>query len=595
MRKIILAALCASFALVAHAASSPNTPADTCNLDYQIEARWDETPRRFDVTLSFDVPEKGETILSGPKSWGGVDDFDKTILNVRAISDGTSLKSVESDQWLVSQSDNPKKRVSVRYSIINGIGNVDDATPISHRDFHRNTLGKEHFHLIGYGALLWPQRVTGENYLTCITISGLPETWSTASSFGEGQQSGVARIRFVGSLQQIRGAVYLGGDYRILRREIEGKPLLMALRGTWSFSDDKFADATAALVRTHRAFWNDFDFPHYLIALGPNRSLGTSHGGTGLHNAFTMHASPNFSVPGAQFDALIGHEHLHTWMPQRIGSMGGNDQQLRYWFSEGFTNYLTHRLLLQSGIWSLQQYAESLNGVIASYLMSPDVNASNERVLKEFWSNRASIGNLPYLRGELLALRWANRLSARGKSLELHLQALTKKADEAPGRGTDEPEFFATAKLRAALRADLGDAVDTDIDRYIERGETFPIDEQFLGPCFDATFQHRAYFELGFDSATSFSNRMIGGVVTDSAAERAGLRNGMTMKGWSARNGDSTREASVTVIENDTPREIKFLPASTKTVRLPVFTVNPDAAGSAACAAWKPTTVKPAK
>jgi predicted metalloprotease with PDZ domain len=591
MRNKIIFALCAALMFAAHAASSTNAwnaPNETCDLDYQIEAKWDEAPRRFDVTLSFDVDEKGEATLLGPKSWGGVDNFDKTILNVRAISDGTSLKPVESDQWIVSQSDNPKKRVSVRYSIINGIGNIDDATPISHRDFHRNTLGKEHFHLIGYGALLWPQRVTGENYSTCITFTGLPATWSFASSFSAEQQSGVAKIRFVGSLQQIRGAVYLGGDYRILRREIEGKPLLMALRGTWSFTDDKFADATAALVRTHRVFWNDFDFPHYLIALTPNRSLGTSNGGTGLHNAFTMHASPNFSVPGSQFDALIGHEHLHTWMPKRIGSMGGNDQPLRYWFSEGFTNYLTHRLLLQSGIWPLQQYAESLNGVIASYLMSPDVNASNERVLKEFWSNRSSIGNLPYLRGELLALRWANLLSARGKSLERHLQALAKKADEAPGRGTDDPAFFAATRLRSALRADLGDAVDSDIDKYIERGETIPINEQFLGHCFDATFQDRALFELGFDSAASFSNRLISGVVKGSAAERAGLRDGMTMKGWSARNGDSTRDVSVTVIENNEPREIKFLPASAKTIRLPVFTVKKDSATSAACAAWMP-------
>lgn len=587
LNKIIIA-LCASFTLTTHAASSATASTDTCDLDYQIEVKWDETPRRFDVTLRFNAQEKGETILAGPRRWGGVDDFDKTILNVRAFSDGISLKSVESDQWVVNQSASPKKRVSVRYSIINGIGNIDDGTPISHRDFHRNTLGKDHFQLIGYGALLWPQRVTGENYSTCITFSGLPTTWSFASSFGEGQQSGVARIRFVGSLNQIRGAVYLGGDYRILRREIEGKPLLMALRGTWSFTDDKFADATAVLVRTHRTFWNDFDFPHYLIALTPNRSLGTSNGGTGLHNAFTMHASPNFSVPGAQFDSLIGHEHLHTWMPKRIGSMGGNDQQLRYWFSEGFTNYLTHRLLLQSGIWTLPQYVESLNGVIASYLMSPDVNASNQRVLMEFWSNRTSMGNLPYLRGELLALRWANRLSASGKSLERHLQALAKNADEAPGRGTDDPEFFAATRLSSALRADLGDAVDTDIEKYIERGETFPIDEQFLGPCFDAKFQDRAFFELGFDSRSSFANRVISGVIQGSAAERAGLRDGMTMKGWSGRNGDATYEVNVTVIEKEVPREIKFFPASAKTIRLPVFTVKPDAAASAACTAWMP-------
>ena len=95
----------------------------------------------------------------------------------------------------------------------------------------------------------------------------------------------------------------------------------MALRGKCSFGDDKFADATAALVCTHRAFWNDFDFPHYLIALAPNRFFGTYFDGTGLHNAFTMSAWSTFGVPGPQFDYLIGHEHLHIWLPRRFGSM----------------------------------------------------------------------------------------------------------------------------------------------------------------------------------------------------------------------------------------------------------------------------------
>ena len=72
----------------------------------------------------------------------------------------------------------------------------------------------------------------------------------------------------------------------------------MALRGKCSFGDDKFSYATAALARTHRAFWNDFDFPYYLIALAPNRFVGTSYGGTGLHNAFTMSDWSTFGVPG---------------------------------------------------------------------------------------------------------------------------------------------------------------------------------------------------------------------------------------------------------------------------------------------------------
>ena len=221
-------------------------------------------------------------------------------------------------------------------------------------------------------------------------------------------------------------------------------------------------------------------------------------------------------------------------------------------------------------------------------MTSPEVGASNERVLREFWSNRDSIGNLPYLRSELLALRWARSLSRVGKSLEQHLQQLDTRAEPVPSGSADNPEFFATTRLRSALKTDLGNAVNSDLDKYIERGETIPINGQFLGPCFDGIFHQRAMFELGFDSKSSFANRRISGVAAGSAAERAGLHDGVLMKSWSGHTGDSTREVSVTVIENNEPRVIKFLPSSSKTIRVPVFTAKADASTNVACAAWLP-------
>ncbi len=192
------------------------------------------------------------------------------------------------------------------------------------------------------------------------------------------------------------------------------------------------------------------------------------------------------------------------------------------------------------------------------------------------------------MRGELLALRWANALLRKGKSIEQQLQALVAKAEPVPAGGNEDQEHFATTRLRSALRVDLGDAVDADIDAFVERGETLPMNEPFLGPCFDGTFQQRALFELGFDATSPLIGQVISGVVTASQAERAGVRDGMMVKSWSGHNNDSTREITMTLIESNVSREIKFFPASAKSVRIPVFTVNTDSATSAACAAWMP-------
>lgn len=94
LNKVVFA-LYVSAALAAHAASATTTSTETCDLDYQFEAKWSETPRRFDVSLDFDTDANGEATLMGPKSWAGIDDFDKTILDVRVVGDGVSLKRVD--------------------------------------------------------------------------------------------------------------------------------------------------------------------------------------------------------------------------------------------------------------------------------------------------------------------------------------------------------------------------------------------------------------------------------------------------------------------------------------------------------------------
>ena len=66
MHRKIISVLCSVFTLVAHAASLPITPtepANTCDLDYQIDAQWSQTPRRFHVTLNFKSDGKGEAQL----------------------------------------------------------------------------------------------------------------------------------------------------------------------------------------------------------------------------------------------------------------------------------------------------------------------------------------------------------------------------------------------------------------------------------------------------------------------------------------------------------------------------------------------------
>jgi predicted metalloprotease with PDZ domain len=567
------------FAVAAPASAGPGE----CELEYRFTAHFEDSPRRFEVELLFDAGDRAETQVRVAREWGPVTDFQRAIANVRP---GGELVSVSADpdprSWRVSHPSG--SRVSVKYDLLNDVENVDAQTPLQHRDFFRNMVGAGHFQIYGWGALVVPEAFADTTPVAaCMTFAGLRKEGTFASTYGDGQEDGMAKLRMRASPLELRSAVYLGGDFRVHRRDIEGRPLVVAMRGTWQFDDAKFVDATAAVVRAERGFWNDFAFPHYLVSLIPNRQPRGVTGGTGLRNSFAMHASKDFAVPGPEFDHLIAHEHLHTWIPRRIGTMGGHEA-LRYWFSEGFTDYFTHRLLLASGLWTLDDYAKALNGVIARYENSLARNATNAVVAEEFWSNPLA-QRIPYFRGELLALRWSGALAARGASLEKTLRKLRRETDSTREEAAARPEDLATNRLVSALRENLGPAVDRDVAAFVDGGETIPVASDFLGPCFHGEPVSRPRFELGFDFPTR-EKRKVAHVVPGSAAEKAGLRDGMILAGWSIFGGDANHPVELQVQEGEATKTLKYAPRAARDIDVYEFHALDNAAWDAACRRW---------
>ena len=558
-----------------------------CTLEYRFTAQWDAHPRRFEVELLFDAGDRKETQIRIAREWAGVTDFERAARDVRpgaagvGISEGSEAKKT----WKVTHP--AGGRVSVKYDLVNDIANVDDGTPIPHRDFYRNMMAASYFHFFGWGALLVPEHLADSVPVpACLTFTNLGKDWSFASSHGEGQSDGVATIRTAASPSDLRSAVYLGGDFRVLRRDIEGRPLFVALRGNWSFDDAKFADAAASVVRAQRAFWDDYDIPYFLVSLLPNHVPTGSNGGTAIEHSFAMHAANDFAVPGPMFYTLLAHEHQHTWIPRRIGTMGSDDDEARfYWFSEGFTDYLTHRVLVASGMWTLADYSKALNEVIGRHDVSRVRNVPNSVVLRDFWKD-PDVERLPYMRGELIALHWSQALAARHRSLEDTLRRLKRSQGFENEELAQRPEMFAVNRLESALRKDLGTSVvDRDVASFVDKGDSVPMNAGFLGPCFAGERTTRPRFELGFDPE-SFKTRTITGVVPGSAAQKAGLRDGSPVLTASVHLDDTDREARIQVKDGEGVKTIKYLPRAAQGVRTWQFRPLPGAEQRSACKRW---------
>lgn len=534
--------------------------------------------RRFAILLSFDAGGRRETPIELPTAWAGATGLGEGIRNLRSTSRSTSITPGDlPHQRRVLHP--PRGTVTVAWDLIEyGSGTLDQ------NRFYQPLLRPEYALFFGHGAWVLPSFHPQQPLRAAIALHGLPVGWTAASSFGvleRGERTRWQADRIVPAT--LRHAVFAFGDFRLRRVDLSGRPLWMAIRGKFGFDDAEFFHRTAALVRTQRAFFGDTSFAHFLVALVPN-DAAREIGGTGVHNAFAMHASADLQVPGPDFEFLIGHESLHTWIPSRFGSMnsseGANDEALRYWFSEGVTNFLTHRLLLASGHWSLAQYARAVSQVIRDYELSEARHRDNAAVRAQFFADRA-IGDLPYQRGELLALRWDAQLRARGQTLAGVLRGLLLP----PGPQPTRPPL-ATERLLDALTRVLGTGPRADVTRVVEQAGPIDYDPGLLGPCFVAEPVQHARWALGFDSERSLDTRRITGLVAGSAAERAGLREGDLLRAYAVFRGDVDRDAELTIERDGAPMEIRYRPMADAPVPGVRYRPADHADDDPACRAW---------
>ena len=98
--------------------------------------------------------------------------------------------------------------------------------------------------------------------------------------------------------------------------------------------------------------------------------------GGAFRDSFAMRiATPLTSTEEITWSHTLGHELLHTW----IGSNGITSSSLEdfdhtYWFLEGFTDYLTVKLMVQAGLISHAQYERRLAGMIERYRVGQQIS-----------------------------------------------------------------------------------------------------------------------------------------------------------------------------------------------------------------------------
>lgn len=228
----------------------------------------------------------------------------------------------------------------------------------------------------------------------------------------------------------------------------------------------------------------------------------------------------------AELRVVLAHELTHRWLGGSVRLVDAEGREA-LWFSEGFAVHFARRALFDARLLDerdfLADLRQTLDPAEGGAAPQADVGASRSREI--------------YRRGSRYAARLdaaLRRASEGARSLDDLVRALLARA-----RDTNSERLPVTA-LRDEVVRRLGAPAGDELDRLAVRGEgPIELPDDAFGPCFHRVQREEAAYELGFERRSlEDTPAVVRGLLAGSAAQRAGLRDGMTVISWREHPGE---------------------------------------------------------
>lgn len=442
---------------------------------YEVSPLFQGDALRLQVRVWFAGDAGGTTELLMPNQFAGAENLFRCIQNLTCTTPGVRLQ-ISADSLSATLEHAPNQELKLYYEVVQDFAGA----PTTKRTAFRPILQASYFHVLGNALFIAPK--WSEAYEVALEWRNFPDNWLLHNSFGS--QSASQRFSFQ-NLSWLQ-SVFVGGDYRVLETEVEGRPVWLAIRGeNWSFSDDTLRSMLRRTVALQRDFWQDFDVPCYTVALTPfdlRLGLGeVSYLGTGLTNSFTAFITPNEEKDLRDLHCLFHHEMMHHWIGCKIRS-GTRPTDMQFaWLIEGFSEYFAMKNMLAGGFINSDQFMEILNGRFFEGLhRSPKREAPNSAIADSFFVN-ASIERLPYLRGCVFAFFLDNAMKSGSndeKNLRLFMLDLLEYYYQRPDRDLLNNFDFFLETCSEYLKTDTKPLYQ----EHIQKGKLIPADAFALPP-----------------------------------------------------------------------------------------------------------------
>lgn len=397
-------------------------------------------------------------------SWGDNDLFN-CIKNLTIIPVPENIQFLK-DSGRIEIKSRPNQNLSIRYSIVKDF----DGPPLNqHR--YRPIVEKNYFHILGLRLFITPSDLYESEFSRAnieIRWGKMPTSKVFHSSFGK---ESVQKLKV--TREELDASFYVGGDFRRYSFNYKGDPIYFVTRGDWkAFNDEAIFGILKETISFQNDFWADAREGMFSVSLLPTFEIWTeskkrnSLGGSGFHNSFISFASNNEGTTLEKMRYLYNHELLHKWILRTIKNENDVEQ---YWFSEGFTDYYSYKLMLKNNKLTPEEFVSLLNNeVLIPHYKDPINSIPNSELTSEkYWSNYKVYQKLPYRRGLLYAFLIDTKIKKRSgftQSLDNVMHDLLKMALE------DETMRLNSLVFKQMLAKYLDNSAQNDFDDYILMG-----------------------------------------------------------------------------------------------------------------------------
>ena len=509
---------------------------------------------RVRVSLETAGPESGVELLELPSTWGDAHDLERAIENLKITGSQVSLEPTSQASRLTLRA-KPGTTVRLEYDLVQ-----DWTGPFRASQRHRVLVQPNLVEFNGETGLVVPRMDGSAPVEVTLDFEHVPAGQTVVTSYGtelHQQKSG--------PWSEMAHSLFAVGAFSTRRLTVLGGPVLLAVAGSWSFSEQELALKVQQILATERTFWRTPVPAWYAVVLAPFAIGSSGGGGTAFTNAFSLYLAPGEHF-GEESEALFAHEAFHAWNPTALGVV--TDAAKLGWFTEGFTTYYQDVLLERSGLLDRSAYLKRVNAIVRDYLIA-SARESSWRVTGDALDDEETRYRKPYVRGAVIAL-WLNAEIARQTQSRASLDDVMRAmlAEHATPL-SDERILHASARF-----------VDAETVRrlrsFVKEGAEVPL-AAALPACTQLVPRLVWTFALGMPITELASGTVLHDVDPESEAYRAGLRDGQTLLAWSLWHGDPDHEVVLTVREvasGSAMRQIRYLPRG-REVTIPQLALLP--------------------